>query len=93
MDRERRQQLESIANVHPVYVPNGEWNCQDFVKSVLDAAVDAGIIAAQDRDRVLEEGKQLLGAFRKDPHAARSNFVPDAGRRVPEAAINPPQAH
>ncbi|KDQ10956.1 hypothetical protein BOTBODRAFT_468965 [Botryobasidium botryosum FD-172 SS1] len=39
----QRRELERIAEQEPVRVPNGEWNCQDWIISVLQKAVQAGL--------------------------------------------------
>lgn len=43
---EQRQVLESIATNEPVEVPNGVWNCQHWIKSVLQKAIQAGLFNA-----------------------------------------------
>ncbi|KAL1732455.1 hypothetical protein EV714DRAFT_282565 [Schizophyllum commune] len=39
-----RRALERIAVAEPVMVPDGEWNCQNWAVSVLQKAVDAGLL-------------------------------------------------
>lgn len=42
----QRQQLEAIASNETVQEPNGIWNCQTWVKSVLQKAIQAGLLDA-----------------------------------------------
>lgn len=39
-----RRALEEIARAETVEEPNGEWNCQSWIRSVLKKAVDAGLL-------------------------------------------------
>lgn len=41
---QERRALEEIARAETVEEPNGEWNCQSWVRSVLKKAVDAGLL-------------------------------------------------
>ncbi|KAF8878644.1 hypothetical protein CPB85DRAFT_1342533, partial [Mucidula mucida] len=38
MSLRTRQELEAVAAVEPVRVPDGQWNCQDWLISVLERA-------------------------------------------------------
>ncbi|TFK53988.1 hypothetical protein OE88DRAFT_1732724 [Heliocybe sulcata] len=56
---EARMVLERIAKNHPVHVPDGAWNCQDFVAEILGKAVDQGLFdrtAVDDALKVAEKG-------------------------------------
>ncbi|KAJ7683765.1 hypothetical protein B0H17DRAFT_1204899 [Mycena rosella] len=46
----QRRVLEAIAARTEVCMPNGEWNCQDWV---LAGAVEAGVLSAEERDAAL----------------------------------------
>jgi hypothetical protein len=48
MSLEKRKRLEAIASQEPVAVPDGKWNCQDWIVSVLEKASQLDIIAAED---------------------------------------------
>ncbi|KAJ3885597.1 hypothetical protein GG344DRAFT_58966 [Lentinula edodes] len=48
MTLQNRQNLEQIAANTPVYVPDGRWNCQDWVKDVLRQAVDRGLVTDKE---------------------------------------------
>ncbi|KAJ7936474.1 hypothetical protein B0H13DRAFT_1551408, partial [Mycena leptocephala] len=47
LSREQRTNLEKIVSKTGVYLPNGEWNCQDWVIKVLDHAVVEKIFTAE----------------------------------------------
>ncbi|KZV84519.1 hypothetical protein EXIGLDRAFT_727163 [Exidia glandulosa HHB12029] len=61
-----RQRLEDIARETPVYVPNGNWNCQDWVMMVLDRAVELGLIPAASRDNALWKARTRGAIFAED---------------------------
>ncbi|KAF8887541.1 hypothetical protein BD779DRAFT_1440861 [Infundibulicybe gibba] len=46
-----RKILEHIAQNTEVMVPNGEWNCQDWLLTVFEKAIEAGIMKKADIDR------------------------------------------
>jgi hypothetical protein len=48
-----RRQLEDIASNTQVLVPNGEWNCQNWVETVLREAVKDGPLTNECVDNVL----------------------------------------
>ncbi|KAJ7136868.1 hypothetical protein C8R44DRAFT_608325 [Mycena epipterygia] len=50
---EQRRALERIAAETRVCVPNGEWNCQDWVMEVLARAVETDLLSAGERDAAL----------------------------------------
>ncbi|KAJ6618171.1 hypothetical protein B0H10DRAFT_1795970, partial [Mycena sp. CBHHK59/15] len=54
----QRQALEAIAAQTPVYVPNGEWNCQDWIIEVLRQAVEECLVSAAERDAALAVAQQ-----------------------------------
>lgn len=49
----QRRALESIAAQTQVCVPNGVWNCQDWVIEVLGRAVGEALLSAGERDTAL----------------------------------------
>ncbi|KAJ6586520.1 hypothetical protein DFH09DRAFT_1308537 [Mycena vulgaris] len=49
----QRRTLEGIAARTEVCVPNGEWNCQDWVIEVLECAVQADLLSAEERNAAL----------------------------------------
>jgi hypothetical protein len=55
--RAQRVALEEIAARTEVRVPNGEWNCQDWVIEVLVSAVDDDLISPGDRDAALSAAR------------------------------------
>lgn len=44
----QRQALESIANTTPVFKPNGEWNCQNWILAVLEEGVKQGLLTHEE---------------------------------------------
>ncbi|KAF9027260.1 hypothetical protein BDZ89DRAFT_1067082 [Hymenopellis radicata] len=44
MSLRKRQDLEAVAAAEPVRVPDGQWNCQDWLISVLEKAEALGIL-------------------------------------------------
>lgn len=50
-----RRALEEIARAETVEEPNGEWNCQSWVRSVLKKAVDAGLLNENSVTTALNE--------------------------------------
>ncbi|CAL1713573.1 unnamed protein product [Somion occarium] len=55
-----RQRLEEIASATPIRVPDGAWNNQDWVLTVLETALDEGVLPA---DFDLEEIKVCALSF------------------------------
>jgi hypothetical protein len=55
----QRQRFETISNGMPVRVPDGEWNCQNWCKSVLDSAVQAGILTQQEAVSAIMRAEHL----------------------------------
>ncbi|KAJ6578186.1 hypothetical protein B0H19DRAFT_1062721 [Mycena capillaripes] len=53
----QRVALEKIAAQTDVYIPNGQWNCQDWVVDVLAHAVEDGLISAAARDEALSAAR------------------------------------
>jgi len=49
----QRVALEGIAVRTEVCVPNGEWNCQDWVIEVLARAVEDDLLSAAEKDAAL----------------------------------------
>jgi len=56
-----RQGLEQIANAEQVLIPDGNWNCQDWVHAVLKKGVDQGIFTKTQVSRAF--GKNNRGVF------------------------------
>ena len=44
VDLTGRKRLEEIASATPVVVPDGVWNCQDWIMSVLQTAVEEAVL-------------------------------------------------
>lgn len=44
VDLQGRKRLEEIASATPVVVPDGIWNCQDWTLTVLQTAVEEGVL-------------------------------------------------
>ncbi|KAF7334652.1 hypothetical protein MVEN_02295700 [Mycena venus] len=57
LTRAQRGALEAIAGRTEVCVPNGEWNCQNWVMEVLECAVADGLVSAAERDAALDAAK------------------------------------
>lgn len=55
----QRQQFETISNEMPVKEPNGEWNCQDWCKSVLGSAVQTGILTQQEAVSAIAQAERV----------------------------------
>lgn len=53
LSKVQRLALETISEATPVFVPNGEWNCQDWVVEVFRQAVGEGLFTTEQIDRVL----------------------------------------
>ena len=60
----QRRKLEGIAAVEPVLAPDGEWNCQDWVVSVIRKAAHAGIMDNGIVDDAIEEALAVPPACR-----------------------------
>ncbi|KAI0699185.1 hypothetical protein C8T65DRAFT_660081 [Cerioporus squamosus] len=50
---ERRKRIEELAAQIPVMVPDGTWNCQDWLLELFERMVAVGLIPAEKRDEVL----------------------------------------
>jgi hypothetical protein len=50
---EQRKRLEELSWKVKVYVPNGEWNCQDWIKDLLESAVLEGLFTREQVDTAL----------------------------------------
>jgi hypothetical protein len=55
----QRQAFETISNGMRVRRPDGEWNCQDWCKSVLKSSVENGLVTQEEVDRVLLEAESV----------------------------------
>jgi hypothetical protein len=58
MSLSQRKALEEIASSTEVYEPNGVWNCQDWIIGVLQKAVTAGLLDAQQVDNALNAARK-----------------------------------
>ncbi|KAF8961538.1 hypothetical protein BDZ97DRAFT_1828747 [Flammula alnicola] len=59
MTPEQRMEFETISNGTRVRKPDGNWNCQDWCKTVLETAVKGGILTQADVDRVVQRAEQV----------------------------------
>lgn len=53
LELEQRKVLEELAEQEKVRVPDGSWNCQDWIKSLLAAAVERRVLEANKVEEVL----------------------------------------
>ncbi|KAL1746300.1 hypothetical protein HDZ31DRAFT_34531 [Schizophyllum fasciatum] len=60
----QRRKLECIAGVEPVMPPDGEWNCQDWVMSVLRKATHVGVMDVETVNGAVEEALAVPTACR-----------------------------
>ncbi|KAH7925096.1 hypothetical protein BV22DRAFT_461163 [Leucogyrophana mollusca] len=51
----QRQVMEEIARNEPVRPPNGNWNCQNWVASILRRCEEAGILTGDQRRHALSQ--------------------------------------
>ncbi|EIM80990.1 uncharacterized protein STEHIDRAFT_161997 [Stereum hirsutum FP-91666 SS1] len=58
--------LEEIAREVDVMEPDGEWNCQDWVREVLRRAVEKGVLEGVVCERVLREAEGVMPAKEGD---------------------------
>ncbi|KAI0765406.1 hypothetical protein C8Q74DRAFT_1288168 [Fomes fomentarius] len=69
-EREQRRKVEQLAWDTPVMYPNGDWNCQNWVRGLLVKMVEAGLMAQQTVDEVVkcaETGAPSLLPLMLDP--------------------------
>lgn len=59
LSRSQRVELEAIGNRTPVRRSDGEWNCQDWCRMVLEQAVVHGILEQEDVDRAVREAQKV----------------------------------
>ncbi|KAI0315312.1 hypothetical protein OF83DRAFT_1132613 [Amylostereum chailletii] len=59
MTLQTRSQIEALALQVPVMAPDGTWNCQDFLKDLLQKMVEAGIIDKDKKDSVIEMAEEI----------------------------------
>jgi len=57
MTLEQRKKLEGIGNETPVLVPNGAWNCQDWIITVLEAAEAQNLVTNDEWTKVISEAR------------------------------------
>lgn len=58
--------LEEMAREVDVMEPDGEWNCQDWVREVLRRAVGKGVLEGVVCERVLREAEGVMPAKEGD---------------------------
>ncbi|KAH7912194.1 hypothetical protein BJ138DRAFT_820372 [Hygrophoropsis aurantiaca] len=51
----QRQVMEGIARTEPVRPPNGNWNCQNWVASILRRCEEAGVLTPDQRRYALNQ--------------------------------------
>lgn len=68
----QRKLLEQIASETDVMLPDGDWNCQNWVKSVLATASARGIFDAEVVRRAVSSAEALPPVLRKIPQFTRS---------------------
>ena len=49
----QRARIEELAGRTPVMVPDGTWNCQDWLLDLFERMIAAGLLAAERKDEVL----------------------------------------
>ncbi len=50
---EWRKRIEDLAGLTPVMVPDGTWNCQDWLLDLFERMIGAGLVSDGKRDEVL----------------------------------------
>ncbi|KAI0703223.1 hypothetical protein C8Q76DRAFT_659340 [Earliella scabrosa] len=61
--REQRKQIEQLAWETAVMHPNGDWNCQNWVRGLFVKMVEAGLVAQQVVDEVVKHAETAHGAL------------------------------
>ncbi|KAF8950808.1 hypothetical protein BDZ97DRAFT_2023145 [Flammula alnicola] len=61
MTFDQRRRLEEIANTTEVLEPNGQWNCQDWILTVLETAQASGIITREQWVGAVSEAQHYVG--------------------------------
>ena len=69
LPRDARKRIEALAWETPVAFPNGRWNCQDWLRALLELVMAEGLV---DRARVQEA---LVRAETSELSLARCNVV------------------
>lgn len=64
--KEERGLLEEIARGVEVMEPDGEWNCQDWVREVLRRGVERGVLEEGSCEKALEEAGRVMPAKEGD---------------------------
>lgn len=59
MTKEERVRLQEIADSTRVRVPNGRWNCQDWIKTVLMTAVQEALIDQGQYDEAITQAESV----------------------------------
>jgi len=60
LSRDARNALETIAEKTQVYAPDGVWNCQDWLESVLEEAVETGLFGREEVQNALDRAKSIV---------------------------------
>lgn len=89
---EDRRKLEAIARETGVYVPNGNWNGQDWIEMVLRQAVTQGLFAEEDVHRALHAAKARGALFETD-NTHRATPIASPSRPAFAAAVGILGAH
>ncbi|TFK89243.1 hypothetical protein K466DRAFT_645052 [Polyporus arcularius HHB13444] len=63
LDREQRRKIEALAWETPVMYPNGDWNCQNWVRGLFEKMVEAGLVEQQTVDKVVKQAEIAHGAL------------------------------
>jgi hypothetical protein len=59
MDLEQRRRLEKISERTEVVKPNGKWNCQDWIVSVLESAEAEGLVSREEWTKTVEQARNV----------------------------------
>jgi hypothetical protein len=59
MTPEQRREFETVSNGTRVRKPDGNWNCQDWCKTVLETAVERGILSQSEVDRAVRSAEEV----------------------------------
>ncbi|KIM43596.1 hypothetical protein M413DRAFT_443510 [Hebeloma cylindrosporum] len=59
MTPEQRKEFETISNGTRVRKPDGNWNCQDWCKTVLETAVESGVLTQPEVDQAVRSADEV----------------------------------
>ncbi|TBU54361.1 hypothetical protein BD310DRAFT_951480 [Dichomitus squalens] len=59
--RDERRRVEQMAWEVPVMYPNGEWNCQNWVRGLFERMVEAGLVKQERVDEVVKVAETVHG--------------------------------